>query len=354
MYKTTSILLVFLLLWGCSSHEKTSLPRPVQAIQLKAADVAAKYTYAGIVNPRYETPLAFRVGGKVATRTVDVGQQVHPGQLLATLDNKDLKINVDNKEAAVAESNSKVSLTKTDLDRYTPLLPKGYVSASQYHQIKSNYETAVAEQTRANSDLTNAKQQLSYANLISDYEGIITQTLVNPGQVVTAGQTIMQIALAGEKEVVIDVPEQRVNDWRNSNYSLAVDLWAYPSDHYSAKVREISGNADPVTRTYKIKLSILNPNKDMQLGMTADVIFKRYYQKPEMTLPISAIFYEGKQAKVWVINRNEMTVIPVAVNLGDFSENNSIIILSGLQLGQWVVTAGVHNLNPGQKITLLQ
>lgn len=340
------------LIAACSSSDDSS-GRPVQAIIVQPSNISATYSYAGVVRSRYENPIAFRVGGKMISRLVEVGDTVHQGQLLAALDVQDLKLNLQNKEGQLRAAETDMQLAKKEMERYSPLVKTGVISASQFHQITAKYDTSVAHVQQVKSDYNEAQQQLTYANLYADYDGVVTAIQASPGQVVNAGQPIMQIARTGEKEIAISVPEQRIEQWHQKAGNMIVTLWAYPQKHYTVKIREIGGDADPATRTYTVKLTVLNADAVMRLGMTANVTVEEHSKLSQLTVPLTAVFYQDNQPHVWVINSADMRVQSTPITLGNYVGNN-VGVTSGLKAGQWVVTAGIHSLSPGQKVSLLR
>lgn len=336
---------------ACGKSDEPQI-RPVRAQQVQLSNVAAHYSYAGVVRAHHDIVLAFQVGGKVTRRYVEVGEVVKAGQLLAKIDPKDLALDKKNMESQLKSDESSLALAKSDLSRYAPLVKAGHVSESFYEQAKTKYETDLAEVEKMKSTTELSNRKLEYTHLYADYSGIITKVEVSAGQVVSPGQAIMQMARNDEKEIVINVPEQRIAEWQHIN-KIEVVLWAYPKVKYSAKLREISGEADPVTRTYIVKLSVEKADEAMRLGMTANVLVDVLRDVPEIIVPLTAVYYQAQYPEVWVINQKDMTVQPVKVTLGDY-ENNQIVINSGLKSGQWVVTAGANSLRAGQKVKIVE
>lgn len=347
----TLLIFVFILA-SCQQETPIQTIRAVRVEQVQLSHGKDRYAYAGVVTARENINVSFQVGGKIARREVEVGDTVTPGQLLAVLDPKDLELNVKNAEEDVESSESALALSQSDLARYEPLVKKGFISKSMFEQVETKNQTNKNNLDKAKSNLSLAKRQLGYAKVYAEYPGIIIKIFANAGQVVSAGQSILEMALGNPSEIIIHVPEQRINLWRNIK-NVNFILWAYPDKNFTAKIREIAGEADPETRTYKVKLSIDQPQTIMKLGMSATVqVDESNATQPVITLPLTAIAYESRQPIVWICNIKTMTVHPAKVVLGEF-KNNRIIIKSGLQVGQWVVTAGVNSLRPGQKVKLL-
>ncbi len=355
MIKLGVWLLILLILTGCSSDKPKAgeSVRPVKAITIQSSPVTTEYSYAGIVTARDEIPMSFQVTGKLASRLVDVGDKVKKGQLLATLDANDLNIQLEIKEQKLIAAKSNLEFADSELKRYSPLLKKGYVTPSQVNQLKSKYDSALADWNNANKDLVAAQRQLSYTNLYSQIDGIVVDTSASTGEVLEAGKPVLKIATSDEKEITINVPEQRVQQWKKSPGVIEVALWANSEKKYKVHVREISSDTDPVTRTFTVKLGVVDPGTDMLLGMTANVKLRFVNQSPKVSIPITSLFYQEKTPQVWVIDPHKLTVKATAVMLGQYSKNNTVLVDKGLHDGEMIVTAGAHNLFPGQKISLL-
>jgi len=319
---------------------------------IKLLPVTKEYSYAGVVTARHEIPMAFQVTGKLAKRLVDVGDKVKANQLLAVLDAHDLKIQLEIKEEMLSSSKSNLDFTKSEFDRYSSLIKKGYVTASQIFQLRSKYESALADSNRARNDIASAQRQLGYTNLYSQVDGVVIDTMKNAGEVVEAGTPILKLATSSEKEITISVPEHRVLQWRQKGVVFIVTLWSNPAKKYAVHVREISSDAEPVTRTFTIRLSVPKADAEMMLGMTANVKLQ-VLGPANIVIPITSIFYKENQPNVWVIDPKELTVKAVAVTLGQYNQNNMVSVDKGLEDGQMIVIAGAHQLLPGQKVSVL-
>jgi len=335
---------------GC--HQNPDPVRSVRAEQVQSSQFAKHYSYAGVVHGQDDVILSFQVGGKMIDRYVKIGDKVKPDQLLASLDKHDLILTIQNLDEEVHSTESALALSESDLGRYSTLLKNGYISKSVYQQAQTKYQTDQASLGKAKSALALAERKLEYADLFADYAGIVTKVFAEVGQIVSPGQQIFQVARTDIKHILISVPEQRIQQWEHVN-KITVTLWAYPERKYAAKIREIAGEADSVTRTFNIKLDVINPDMFIRLGMTANVEIDEYRPQSVITLPLTAIYYQAQTPAVWVINMKNMTVRPITVTLGEYQDNN-VIVTSGLNSGQWVVTAGVNNLRPGQKVKLLE
>lgn len=324
--------------------------RPVRVERVASGKFDIQAGFAGEVRARYETRLGFRVGGKIISRSVEVGHEVKAGDVLAQLDPRDLQLGEEALKAQVISAQSELDLAKADLARYTDLYNKNFISKAELDRRQYAFKTASAKLEQAQSQLRQGANQSSYALLRADHAGVITAIEAEVGQVVGAGQTIVRIARPEQKEIVISVPENRVEEVRNAQ-EISVTLWAQPDVQFAGEVREIAPNTDSVTRTYTAKIAVPSATEIMRLGMTANVYLRSKLDKATMQLPLSAISEKNNQPSVWVVDENAMTVTLVPVQLGGYVQNRAIV-LSGLKDGQLVVTAGVHLLNPGQKVRL--
>jgi RND family efflux transporter MFP subunit len=288
-------------------------------------------TYSGEVRARHETTLAFRVGGKIVERLVDVGAVVKPGQALARIDPADLALQAGQAEAQRA-------LAEADTRRYRDLRAKNFISQSALDAKETALQTA-------NAQAALARNQSAYAVLKADKAGAIAQVLAEPGQVVAAGQGVFRLAEAGEIEVAIAVPESRLAGLK-PGLPAAVGFWAERKP-LRATLRELSPVADPATRTYAARVSLLDADPAVALGMTATVRFAQD-GGDALVVPQSAIFQQGQQPAVWLVGADN-TVALRPVVLGSYNDAGATIT-SGLKAGERIVAAGVHKLTTGQKV----
>lgn len=302
-------------------------------------------SYAGDVQARQQTALAFRVGGQITERYVDVGDRVKVGQVLAKLDVKDAQLQLNAAKAQLESAQAAAKIASEEYQRYQQLLPVNAVSRSQFDAIKNQYEAAQANLKQAQSNYQVSGNQTSYNQLISNKNGVITERNIETGQVIAAGQPAYQLAIDGEREVVFGVPEQAVSSMKVGQ-SVWVTLWSQPDTRFAAKVREVSPAADQ-SRTFTVKVSLLEGQSIIQLGQSARVFFVSNQQNM-LSVPLSSVTANDQQAYVWVVNANQ-TVRKVPVTLGRYGRD-SVPIMSGLKPTDWVVVGGVHLLREQQKI----
>ncbi len=344
-------MLAFLLVACEKSAPPESAPRPALVITVGEQTVSAPVTLVGEVRSRYESAQGFRINGKIIQRHVDIGAVVGKGQLLAKLDSLDTGLSTQAAEAEVRAAEADLALAQADLDRQRQLHSKKFISdqALDMQEAKFKASAARVNQTKAQAAVTG--NQSRYTRLLAERDGVITDIHAEPGQVVAAGETIVRIAAPDSKEVEIAIPESRMTGVA-VGAPAEVRLWANPGTVYQGKVREVAPAADSVTRTFHVRLALLNPDNVVRLGMTAGV---RFYQNDgsDFLLPTTAVTQRDGLAIVWVVNPNTGEVQPRTIQTGDFRENG-VSISSGLQNGEQVVVAGVHTLIPGQIVKATQ
>ena len=307
----------------------------------------AKFNYSGEVRGRYESQLAFQVGGKIINRYVNLGSEVNPGDTLMQIDAKDIQQSVNVNSAQVYSSQSQLNLAEANLERYRTLYEQGAISKMQYDQYVNASQVAAASAMVASAQYAQGLNQLDYSLLKADKPGVVTALSAEVGQVVSAGQVVAVLVQDGEREIEISIPESQIESLRNAK-QIKVSFWALPSLTLAGKVREISPMADTVTRTYKARISILNPTPDIKLGMTANVTINDANTLNEIKIPLSAVYQTDKGTCVWVIADGKATLRSVQVE--NFGDNDTVVIKSGLQEGEAIATAGVHKLHEGQQV----
>ncbi|QGZ42871.1 efflux RND transporter periplasmic adaptor subunit [Pseudoduganella flava] len=345
-----SAALLATLLAACSKPaEKTEDIRPVRAIVLQASDVDVNAEFSGEVRPRYESQLGFRVPGKIVTRKVDVGAVVRKGQVLMQLDPQDLKLGQAQALATLRAAETSRDLALADLKRYRELRAQNFVAQAVLDARESAYKSAQANVDAAAAAYREQTNQTGYASLVADVDGVVTAVAAEAGQVVQAGTPVVKVARTDEKEVVFGVPEDSVEALRTVR-DVKVRLWAAPEQAVPATIREVAPVADPATRTYTFKATLPAALTQAKLGMTAVVQFVSTSAQPKLKVPLTALFHERNATSVWVVERGTVKLVPVTVTGAD---GNDLVIGSGVQPGQTVVTAGVHLLKPGQKVRIL-
>ncbi|WP_370663291.1 efflux RND transporter periplasmic adaptor subunit [Massilia mucilaginosa] len=338
------------LLAACSKPvEKKEDIRPVRAIVLSASTVGVNAEFAGEVRARVESRLGFRVGGKITARKVDAGTVVKKGQVLMQLDPQDLQLSQAQAKANLRAAETGRDLAKAELKRYQELRVKNFVSQAVLDAKQSAYSSAQATVDAAQAAYFGQSNQAGYATLVSDVDGVVTAVDAEVGQVVSPGTPVVRVAKMGEKEIVIGLPEDKVDQLRKLS-DVTVRLWANKDVVIPGKVREVSPVADPATRTYAVKVSIPDSAADVKLGMTAMVQFASTMATPQIKVPLTALFHEKNTTSVWVVDKGVVRMVPVTVA---GTSANDVVLAGGVSAGQTVVTAGVNLIKPGQKVTIL-
>jgi RND family efflux transporter MFP subunit len=339
------------ILAACGNGQKAEDPvRPVLTMTVVPGAPSTRDVYSGEMRARVETDLGFRIGGKLAARLVDAGTRVRRGQPLARLDPEDAKLAAESARAQLAAAESDFALARAELDRAADLLAKKFISQSAFDARQGAFNSARARADQARSQAAIAQNQNAYTTLAADADGVVISVAAEPGQVVAAGQPILRLARAGEMEVVISAPEGQVARFK-AGQEVAIRLWADSSVVFPGRVREIAGGADPVTRTFAVRVSAPVVPEGVQIGMTANVAIHPDANASLIVVPLTALDRERSEAAVWVVDAKTSRVQRRPVTLGQFREDGATV-LAGLAAGDIVVTAGVHKLRPDQPVRL--
>ncbi len=326
--------------------------RPARVMEITYQQRSRSLVLAGTVVPRIESTLGFRVAGKITARTVDVGTIVKPGDLIAQLDPADYRLAVDNARAALASADADYARAKADHERYLNLRGSAAFTPQTMEQRQSLAATALARVDQARSQLASAENNLAYTELRADSPGVVTLVQAEVGQVMAQGQGVVKVARTDELEILVGVPENRLKVVREAS-AASFELWSDPGRRHAARLRELSPSADPMTRTYPARFSVVEPPEFIGLGMTATLAFERPDGAPVAEVPLSAIFQRGTQPAVWVVDRQTGTVTLRPVTVARWRDEQAAIA-SGVKDGELIATAGVHKLEPGQKVKPLQ
>ena len=338
--RTSVLLVAFFIAAACSKEAPPPEPlRPVLTAVLGASAGNDPVIYSGEVRSRYETQLSFRIPGKISARLVDVGALVKAGDVLAQLDPVDMAL-------SAAAAKAQLELAEADVRRFRELHGKNFVSQSALDAKETVYKAS-----KAQADL--ASNQRAYTTLRADQSGVVSQVVAEVGQVVAAGQVVMRVARTDTLEVAVAIPEARMPAVHLLK-AAEVSLWADPQASYKAVLRELSLVADPATRTYAARVSILHPDNKLLLGMTAKVRFIENESDALtvlLTVPLTAVFQQDGKPALWVVGANDtVTLRPVVVSV--FDESTAVLV-SGAKAGERIVIAGVHKLSVGEKIKVI-
>ena len=309
-------------------------PRPVLTQVVGESAGQSALVYAGEVRSRYETPLGFRIPGKVSARLVDAGAQVKAGDVLARLDPVDTTL-------SLAAADAQLTLAEAEAKRFRELRRQNFVSQAALDARETTLKSA-----RAQADL--ARNQSAYTVLRAEQAGVVAQVAAEVGQVVAAGQTVLRVARPDTLEVAIAVPESRVSGLR-AGANAEVALWADGQANYAGVLRELAAVADPATRTYAARVALRNPDARVLLGMTANV---RFADAPRadglLAVPLTALFQQDGKPALWVVDAAQ-TVALRPVDVAAYGER-SATLRAGVKSGERIVVAGVHKLAAGEKI----
>ena len=345
------VLSVLLALGACSGKKETAEPiRSVKLITVGASDLNVQGEYAAEVKARVESRLAFRVGGKILVRQAEAGQRVQAGQVLAEVDVQDYALAAQAAQAQVIGARSQRDLAAADYKRYEALLAQNFISAAELERRSATLKAAQASLDQALAQAQSQSNQAGYAKLMAATSGVITGIEAEPGQVVSAGQPVVRFAQDGPRDAVFAVPEHVVGRLKLGQKMTA--SLSSGNQTVQGQVREIGASADPVTRTFTVKLG-LEKSEALPLGITLNVHAPHLAgsQPNVIKVPTSALRQEGQQSAVWVFDAASSTVTSQMVQVAT-ADGNEVVIASGLKPGQQIVSAGVHVLSPGQKVTV--
>ena len=341
----------FLILLGRALYQilfppKTAKTIPyVRTITVGTDETSGTYTYPGTVRGKYESVLSFQVNGRITKRLVNLGDTVKAGDVLMTIDPKDVREQVRNAEAAVNAAASRAKLARDNASRYEALYEEGAVSASLWDQYRTEEEAASAALSQASASLQTAQNQLSYTELTADHDGVVAALSGEVGQVATAGSPMATVIQDGQREVEIFVPESRLASIAPGT-PVTVTCWALHNEEAAGTVRYISPMADPATKTYKVRVSLTEMPQGAQLGMTAKVALMKKGTAALM-VPRSALYEAAGKTGIWVVTDGRVFLHPVT--LGSY-EDDTVTITDGLTEGDCIVTGGISKLKEGMEV----
>jgi RND family efflux transporter MFP subunit len=343
---------VGLALAACNEQEAAKAPdiRPVRTLVVEPKPIDDDRQAVGDIRPRHESDIGFRVAGKLTARLVDVGAMVKKGASLARLDEQDYQNKLRAAEADVAAAEAALVEAQAAEGRLKQLLASGTTTRANYDAALRNLRSAEAKLDSAKAALALAKDQLGYAELHADFDGIVTAVGAEAGQVVNTGQMIVRLAAPAEKDAVFAIAESAFRDQppENQRPEVIVTLLSNPGIVAEGAVREVSPVADPATRTYQVKVGLRSPPEQMRFG--ASVIGRlKTVTAPVVVLPGSALFDKGGKPAVWLVDKASNAVALKPVQVARY-EMDRVVIAEGLAKGDVVVTAGVNRLREGQKV----
>ncbi|MGA8392225.1 MAG: efflux RND transporter periplasmic adaptor subunit [Burkholderiaceae bacterium] len=366
-------LAVLALLSGCQRAAEATAPevRPVRVKQIDTSAVDGMVMLTGTVQAQTEINQSFRIDGRLIERAVDVGDNVRPGQLIARLDPQNEESALLSARAQLAGANAQLVEARANYNRMAELVVEDAVSRAQFDQAKALLQSAEAQVLSVQGQVNLAQNRLSYTRLFADVAGVVTARGPEPGEVVSGGRMIVQVAQDGARDAVFDVPAQikdaapldpkiavsrgrdgKPGDKADSSRDLSVALAMNPKVTAVGRVREVAPRADPVTGTFAVRVRLINPPAAMRLGSTVTGRI-RLDAQPGIALPSAALMRADGRTAVWVVDPKAGTVSlrNIAVSAADAT---SVQVASGLSVGDVVVTAGVQALRPGQKVRMIE
>lgn len=344
---------VVFLLVACGDKEKTAAPlaRPVRYVIAPGLLSGSTQSQTGEIRAHDETTLAFRLDGRMLSRVVDVGDKVKAGQLLAMQDSSTGLNQLGSARADLASAQAAERLAALNVQRMTTLTRTGAIARVQLDTARSDWQAALSKRQSSEAALKNAQDSLSWTHLTAPSDGIITAVSAQPGQVVSAGQAVFTLAAGKGRDAVFDVSDPHALT-PDIALSVQVSLLANPGVITQGHLRDISPQADPQTRTWRVRVTLVNPPEEMALGASVQAAW-RHEGARSIVLPASALTRVGDKPAVFVVDRTHLRVLLRPVTLGD-SGVSSIAITAGILPGERVVTAGVSKLRDGEKVTLLE
>ena len=303
----------------------------------------------GEIRARHEVDLAFRVGGRLMTRHVELGSEIHAGQTLAQLDPQDLQLGTQAAQAQLAAAESEFHTAQAERNRYADLLARRFVSQAAFEQREHALNAAKARRDQALAQLGLAGNQSAYSRLSSDFPGVISAVLADAGQIVAPGQPVLRLARNGDREVQVAIPESQLATLRQAK-QFTVRLWVDRNITIRGELRELGAVADPQTRTYPARIRLIDPPESIRLGMTAQVAANKGMSATGRLVPLAAVGGEDEKHFVWVVKDNTLEQRPVKISA--FREDGAVLS-EGLQANEAVVMSGIHQLTAGQTVKIL-
>lgn len=336
---------------ACNDQPAATAPiiRPALTVVVEPQDAFVE-GFVGTVEPQVTTDLAFQVGGRLVSRTVDVGTSVTKGQTVATIDTTSLQLAVQGAEADLTSAQSQLSLASAEETRQRALLQTNTVPQSTLDAAVQERQSAQAQVTRAQASLSKAQEQLGYGQLTANYDAVVTAVSAEVGQVVSAGQTILTVAQPAARDAVVDIPDNLASAIKLGT-PFDVVLQLDPTIKVKGTVREIAPQADQATRTRRIKIGLTSPPNTFWLGTTVTATISAPVAS-SLVVPPSALLADGGATKVWVVDPASKTVSSRVVTVGPATPFGLVPVLTGLKAGERVVVAGVHSIKDGQQVRI--
>ena len=346
------LLAVAIVLASCKPDTKVEAQeiRPVRTVTAAKGEAGETVVLTGHVQAEDEPAFAFRIAGRMIERPVNVGDRVEAGQVLAKLDPENELNELRAAESTLAAGQGQLTYARGDFERQRQLLANGHTPRARFDQSQNALQSAQSQVDEAEARLRIARDRVSWTTLEADAPGTVTARGAEPGEVVQAGQMIVRLARQGGRDAVFDVPAQLLRS-APSDSEITVRLTDDHSVTATGRVREVAAQADPVTRTFEVKVGLSDPPEAMRLGATITGSVK-LESEPVISIPAAALTELNRQPAVWIVDPKNLTVSMRNVELLRH-DPWTVVIAQGLDTGDIVVTAGIQALHPGQKVRLL-
>ena len=343
---------IFIGLASCKPDTKAEAPqvRPVRAVTVVKAQTGEPVVLTGHIHAQDEAALAFRIGGRMVARSINVGDRVEPGQVIAKLDPENELNAQRSAEAALTAAQGQLNYARGHFDRQRQLLANGHTTRARFDQAQKALQNAQSGVENATAQLQLARDRVGYATLTADSAGTVTARGAEPGEVVQAGQMIVRLARQGGLDAVFDVPAPVLRA-APAGSQISIRLADDPTVTTTGQVREVAPQADPVTRTFEVKVALDEPPPTMRLGATV-VGSVTVESAPAIEIPASALTQLNRHPAVWVVDPKNHTVSLRNIELARH-DPEAVVVAQGLDTGDIVVTAGVQALHPGETVRLL-
>jgi RND family efflux transporter MFP subunit len=345
-----ALLAALVLVTGCKPAEEEAAVeeiRPVRVMTVEQRAAGDVVSLTGTVQAQTEVNYAFRIDGRMIERPVSVGDTIRPRQLVARLDPSNEEASLQSARAQLDAARARLVEQRNNYARQKELLDRGFISRAAFDQFEANLRSAESASRSAQSQVDLAQNRLSYTRLVSDAGGSVAAVGAEPGEVVPAGRMVIQVARAGGRDAVFDVPAQ-VKDIAPVNPEITVSLTTDAKVSAQGRVREVSPRADPVTGTFRVRVGLIDPPNALRLGSTVTGRM-RIERASGIEIPGSALVRSGTQSAVWVVDPKTETVSLRPIDIGSHDASR-VFVAGGLASGDTVVTAGVQALHPGQRV----
>ncbi|MFN4143760.1 efflux RND transporter periplasmic adaptor subunit [Aestuariivirga sp.] len=347
-----AVLLLLPLVAACEQEDETSSPaaRQVRSVVIEKRQAAEVLTLTGRIEAEDEVPLAFRISGRVLENNGKLGARVASGDLVARLESQNEENQLRADSAALAAAEAQYNQARGHYERQSTLFRQGWATRAAYELAEKGLRTAASQVEAAQARLNAAEDLLGFTELRADQDGVYTAVGPAAGEVVQAGQMIVRVARQDGRDAVFDVPAQVIRS-APANPEITVSLADDPSVTVRGRVREVAPQADPVTRTFEVKVSLETPPEAMRLGATVNGTMQTA-EAPVIEIPAAALTRSNRQPAVWVVDPAAFTVSLRPIEIDRHGEY-LVAVSGGLETGDIVVTAGVQALHEGQKVRLI-